>query len=99
MNYEALGMRIRDERKNQHLTQSKLAGELGLSVSFLGHVERGSRKASIETIIALAVALRLTPNDLLQDSFCVPNRVPSIVKTCANEIRLQLDKIEHMMSL
>lgn len=61
-------MRIRSKRKEKHITQSALAEMADISLSFLGHIERGSRKASLETIIALCNALHVSPTYLLQES-------------------------------
>ena len=68
VNYKALGVRIRAKRKERHITQSALAEMADISLSFLGHIERGSRKASLETIIALCNALHVSPTYLLQES-------------------------------
>ena len=45
-----------------------LAEKAGISCSFVGHIERGEKKASLETLIALCNALRVSPALLLQDS-------------------------------
>ena len=68
MNYEALGKRIRAQRKIARMTQEELAEQAGISISFLGHIERGTRKASLETLVALANALKISTDILLQDS-------------------------------
>jgi len=68
MNYEMLGKRIRSCRKRLHLTQEQLSEMAGISLSFLGHIERGSRKASLETIVSLCNKLKVSPQILLQDS-------------------------------
>lgn len=68
MDYAKLGMRIRDYRKKLRWTQERLSEMAGISLSFLGHVERGSRKASLETIVAICNALNVSPQYLLQDS-------------------------------
>ena len=47
------------------MTQEQLAEAAGLSASFLGHIERGTRVASVDTLEKLAAALEVTPNDLL----------------------------------
>ena len=60
MDYVALGERIRDARKRQKRTQKLLAEQAGMSASFLGHVERGSRKASIETLVRICNCLDLS---------------------------------------
>lgn len=63
-----MGMRIRAKRKERHITQSALAEMADISLSFLGHIERGSRKASLETVVALCNALQVSPTYLLQES-------------------------------
>lgn len=68
MNYKALGQRIRKQRKAIRWTQEVLAEKAGISLSFLGHIERGSRKASLETLVALSNALCISTDVLLQDS-------------------------------
>lgn len=68
MNYVALGKRIRTERMAKKWTQARLAKEIGLSVSFLGHVERGSRKASLETLVGISNTLQVSLEYLLSDS-------------------------------
>jgi len=63
--YAAIGRRVKQLRIDQKLTQEQLAEASGISPSFLGHIERGTRKASIETIYKLMNALDCTANDLL----------------------------------
>ena len=50
------------------MTQKTLAEKAGISLPFYGHIERGTRKASLETIIGIANALRVSTDMLLQDS-------------------------------
>jgi len=68
MNYIALGERVRKSRKEMKLSQARLAFQVEISTSFLGHIERGTRKASLETIIRLANALHVGLDALLVDS-------------------------------
>ena len=56
-NHAAVGALIRDRRKALRLTQERLSELADISASFLGHIERGTRKASIETIVRIAEAL------------------------------------------
>lgn len=60
IDYAELGKRIRNERKRQNLTQEQLAELTGISDSFMGHIERGGRTLSIETLVKLANALNLS---------------------------------------
>lgn len=68
MMYKNFGKRVRQQRLLAKLTQEKLAEMADISLSFLGHIERGTRKASLDTVVKLANALKVTPNILLQDS-------------------------------
>lgn len=68
LNYRELGQRIRQQRTLLRMTQEQLAEKAGISLSFLGHIERGSRKASLDTFVRICNALIISPNTLLQDS-------------------------------
>ena len=60
IDYSELGKRIRTERRRQDLTQEKLAEMAEISESFMGHIERGGRTLSIETLAKLATALNIS---------------------------------------
>jgi len=77
MNYSALGKRIRYHRRLMHFTQEQLAERAGVSLSFIGHIERGSRKASLDTLVAISNALNVSPALLLQDSLICEVTIPS----------------------
>lgn len=68
MDYEKLGLRVRQQREMNGLTQSQLARKVGITGSFIGHIERGEKKASVDTVVALCNALEISPTLLLQDS-------------------------------
>jgi len=67
MNYKYLGMNIRSHRALLHLTQEQLAERADLSVSYIGHIERGSRKASLEALEKIALALNVKIGRLVDD--------------------------------
>ena len=68
MPYKDFGRRVKQQRKAAQLTQEKLAEKAGISFAFVGHIERGTRKCSVDTLIKLCNALNISPNLLLQDS-------------------------------
>lgn len=68
MIYENFGRRVQQQRKLARMTQEQLSEKAGISLSFLGHIERGTRKASVDTVVKLCNALGISPNLLLQDS-------------------------------
>jgi transcriptional regulator with XRE-family HTH domain len=68
VDYKALGEKIKKERQRLRLTQEKLAEKINISESFMGHIERGERKLSIETLVSLAQELNISIDYLLLDS-------------------------------
>lgn len=65
INYADLGKRVRQARRQRGITQEILAEQVGISASFMGHIERGTRVASLETLVALCNALECSPDFLL----------------------------------
>lgn len=55
--YEQVGKRIKTIRKRLGITQEQLAFTSGLHPSFISHIERGTKKASLETLQKLAGAM------------------------------------------
>jgi transcriptional regulator with XRE-family HTH domain len=65
IDYIAIGKRIRELRKRKGLTQEKLAKQNECSTSFLGHIERGRRIPSLETIAKIASLLDVSLEQLV----------------------------------
>lgn len=65
--YKSLGERIRKARKQQHLTQEQLAEACNLSTAHIGHIERGTRALSIESLITISDILNVSTDYLLLD--------------------------------
>lgn len=65
MDYKAIGKRVRLRRQIMELTQEQLAEKIGVCTSFIGHIERGTRKLSVETLYALCKALGTSSDFLL----------------------------------
>lgn len=65
MDYVQLGKRVRIRRTVLELTQEGLAEKIGVCTSFIGHVERGSRKLSVDTLYALCKALDTSADFLI----------------------------------
>ena len=68
IDYKDFGRRVRTLRRKLSLTQEELAEKVGISASFLGHIERGSRIASLETLVLLCNTLKASPQMLLAAS-------------------------------
>lgn len=76
MDYNLLGKRIKQQRLNRGLTQEVLAENANVSVSFLGQIERGERKLSLETLVKIAGALG-TSLDYLVKNY-IPDSNPEL---------------------
>ena len=66
--YKAIGERIRKARQLRGLTQSQLSEMCGIASSYVVIIERGDKKASIDTIIRVSNALNVAMEYLLFDS-------------------------------
>jgi transcriptional regulator with XRE-family HTH domain len=57
---------VRRIRADRRLSQEDLADRAGISVRYLGSIERGATAATVVVLERLARALRVTPCDLLK---------------------------------
>ncbi|MGR3766444.1 helix-turn-helix domain-containing protein [Rossellomorea sp. NS-SX7] len=64
METDKWGRRVRAFRKLKGFTQEGLAKELGISVSVLGEVERGSRIPKEDFLLKVAEVLNISLGDL-----------------------------------
>lgn len=69
MDLKLLGLNIKNSRKNIKLTQAQLAEMTNLSVVHISHIEGGSAKMSVESLVNICNALNATPNDILWGQF------------------------------
>lgn len=68
MDFYLLGHKIRKLRNSQHLSQASLAEIIDVSTNYIGQIERGDRKPSLETLVALCNALHTSMDYMLSDS-------------------------------
>lgn len=68
MDYRMLGEKIKKERLNRGLTQEDLAEKANLSVSFMGQIERGERKLSVDTLEKIGNTMGTSFDYLLQSN-------------------------------
>lgn len=91
MLYEKIGKRIRKLRKQKKMTQMELAEQAEISLSFLGHIERGTRKLSVETLFAICRALDCSA-DMLMDTGTYKTRPDASVKSLLEDALALLEK-------
>ena len=93
IDYKVLGEQIRYVRNLQHMSQESLAELCDISPSFMGHIERGTRKMSMETFVSVANALHVSTDYLLYTQ--LPNTdatFTSIIETVKQNNEAQYDK-------
>ena len=81
MDYQLMGRRIHELRRQRGWTLQDLARQANLSLSFMGHIERGTRKPSLETIVRLAQIFGVSIDSLL-----LPDPVPANHTYAAQEL-------------
>ena len=68
VDFTALGQRVKKVRLLRELTQEQLAEKADVVNSYVGVIERGEKKASINTLVKIANALNCSVDYLLVDS-------------------------------
>jgi len=79
--YSALGNAIRAHRKERGWTQEELGERASLHPSYIGQIERGTKKISLATLHKVSSALKVSMADLLLE------KLP-VVKTSEWESRI-----------
>lgn len=86
IDYEALGKRISNARKQVGITQEALGEQLSMTRKHISVIEAAISRPSLDTLVDIANALGLSADDLLVDSLTHP------ASTADSEIhRLLLD--------
>lgn len=90
MDYRFMGLQIRRIRKSKGMSQEELAEAVDLSASFIGHIERGSRKASLERVVTISRVLEVSIDSLILPD--IQQHLPTTADeqlTRAKELRIQ----------
>ena len=66
LNYSELGAQIRSQRKQKGLSQAIVAHIVGISTSYYGHIERGTRVATLDTFVKIMDILDMSADRVLQ---------------------------------
>ena len=98
MNYVAFGRELRRQRLQKHLTQERLAELADLSVPYISHLERGTKKPSTEVLVRLAECLEVTVDRLLSgnqatDKTAFYSEVQELLGDCTVRERAVLTEI------
>lgn len=91
----AFGKKIKSLRKINKITQEKLSEMIDIDARHVARIEAGESNPTIETLIKLANALKVTPNDLL-DFSNMENTATYQLKSDINDI-LSLAKEDQLV--
>lgn len=61
---KTLGVRIKALRKLQGWSQERLAEQAGISTQYVSNIERGKENPTLDLLLRLAEALRVSPAEL-----------------------------------
>jgi len=108
IDYVAMGRRIRQSRESKQLTQEQLAEVCSLSAAHLGHIERGTRPPSLESVVRISKSLHVSMDYLLTESFSSDDTLLSNIniilksenklnpKSIVSTMRALADKIDEL---
>lgn len=63
---EQFGLRVRELRRTQGLSQEAFADKCDLDRTYIGGIERGERNVSLRNIAVIAKAIGLSISELMQ---------------------------------
>ena len=98
--YTSMGARIRKARKTRNLTQEQLAEACDLSTAHIGHIERGTRALSIESLITISDVLDVSTDYLLLDiSTSSDKKLSDILNAVDNTDKNRYDKLYSVIKI
>ena len=98
INYEQLGLRIKEARISKNLTQESIAAYVGCNVSHISNIENNHTKVSLTILLAIANALNTSIDYLLSDqyensSLALDNEILRALKDCDNDKKQKILKM------
>lgn len=99
IDFVKIGNRIRIERENFDMTREKLSELVNLSPYFLGQIERGERKMSINTLIKISECLHISIDYLFFEQVNTntnTNVLHSLINKCSEK---EINVIEAIIKL
>ncbi len=105
LNYDMIGMRIRQYRELKGLSQEELADLINATERHIRNIEVGRKGPSVSLLICLANALDVTVDDLLVDYLTGANmtfkaELLTLLTDCTlTEKAILMDMLKHMKKL
>ncbi|MDR1074380.1 MAG: helix-turn-helix domain-containing protein [Treponema sp.] len=83
---DALGSNIKLFRFHRELSQADLAGEAGISITFLSDIERGNKWPYPDTLSNLAQALKVPVYELFKRQDDIPDEAKSVIRQFSEDV-------------
>lgn len=103
--YDLIGARIKLYREDKGLSQEELGERIGISNRHLSKVETGAKNPSLELVLNIANALKITVDDLLTDYLTNADEkqnselLPFFSDCTPAEKAILMDMLKHMKAL
>ena len=102
MNRVRVGRNIKNRRKKLKMTQAELAQKANISVIHVSHIENGNVNMSLETLMDICEALKITPDEILNGEYLTISIPDAIFRNRSDKItpqdRLLLQKIYRFLA-
>lgn len=102
LDYERIGKRIAQRRKQAGIKQNVLVERLNMSNNYLSSIERGRERPSLEILVGICNELEVTPDYLIMgnmNSNNVPQDIADGLRLCSKQdIELVSALIEIMIN-
>ncbi len=87
LNYEEIGQRIRQLRKQKNFSQEQLAEKVWISTTHMSHIETGATKLSLPVLVDLANVLEVGTDEILatpisKQKIAAEEEVAHLLKNC-----------------
>ncbi len=98
INYELLGQRIKNVRLERGLTQESLAELVGCNTSHISNIENNYTKLSLNVLLAIANALKVSIDYLLANQLCdtsgiLSREIKTKLKGCSDKDKEKILRI------
>ena len=93
-----LGLDVKRFRVNSGLTQEELSEKAGISIPFLGAIERGEKWPSPSTLASIAQGLGVNPYDILKPEEAASKDIKKITSKLINDITTLVNQSVKMMN-
>ena len=65
LNYNIIGMRLKQARLDKKITQEKLAEDLDVSVAYISRIERGSTEINLKRLAEICNLLGVSEGEII----------------------------------